>query len=94
MRGRNLYHLMVESENIVELVLTLQGLDINLADKKGLTPLAIAVTMGNQRMIQRLIEKGADVNWKDAEGHNLAHLAIKENELGILPLLAQYKITG
>lgn len=48
-------------------------------DEQGYTVFTLAVLVGNLNLIKLLMEKGADINTKDNEGHKLAHWAAGES---------------
>ena len=52
------------------------GVDVNVKDKVGWTPLHEAVGQGHKEIAELLIAKGADVNAKDEDGDTPLDLAI------------------
>lgn len=44
-------------------------------------PLILALDFGNKILWEKLIEKGADLNVKDAKGYSLLHLACEKGDL-------------
>jgi ankyrin repeat protein len=60
------------NKDTATLTLLLPAKGINQANKKGVTPLALAVRSNSPEVVQYLINKGADVNVYDAAGNNLA----------------------
>lgn len=54
-----------------------KGVNVNQADDKGRTALTNALTRNSLEVVKHLIEKGADVNIKDAKGNNLAYHLIR-----------------
>jgi len=60
--------------NVVSLLLA-EGVDINIADSDGNTPLHVSVENGASKMSTFLIEKGANTNVTTKNGKNLLHLA-------------------
>lgn len=61
----------------VTLALLLPAKSINLANKKGVTALALAVKGNAPEIVQFLVNKGADVNAVDAAGNNLAYYLVQ-----------------
>jgi len=51
--------------------------NINQANKKGIAALALAIRNNAQEVVQYLVNHGADVKVKDAEGNNLAYYLIQ-----------------
>ena len=47
--------------------------NINQVNKKGVSALAMAMNNNSAAMVRYLIEKGADINTRDAKGNNLAY---------------------
>lgn len=54
----------------------LSGADINSKDRAGRTALAWSVVNGNLKLTKLLVEKGADVNFRDKDQATLLHLAL------------------
>eukprot|EP00854_Cymbomonas_tetramitiformis_P019389 gene19389-23181_t len=68
---------------------TLNG-NLNTFDPDtGATPLTIAIWHAQYGMVQWLISKGADVEWKDKSGMSPLHVASKEGHQDILELLLE-----
>lgn len=53
------------------------GVDINLVDNKGLTPLMKCAEVGNKEILELLILMGADINIKNESGDTALSIAIK-----------------
>jgi hypothetical protein len=66
-----------------------QGLDLNLRDENGDTPLHLAVKKNNLKIVQSLLEEGADPNLKDALGFTPLHLSTQQDFDQISKLLLQ-----
>lgn len=59
--------------------LLVHGVNTNLASKpNGVTPLQLALQMGNVALANQLLQAGADINQKDAAGDNALLLAVKQ----------------
>ncbi|AXY72735.1 ankyrin repeat domain-containing protein [Paraflavitalea soli] len=65
------------NKDTATLALLLPAKSINLANKKGLTALAMAVRSNSPGIVQYLVNKGADLNAVDAAGNNLAFYLIQ-----------------
>lgn len=63
-RGRTGLTLAIRQESwqVVDTLLVAPGIDINLPNKQGETPLMLAAIKGNLPLVKQLIAKGADVN--------------------------------
>ena len=76
----------------VERLLT-QGVDANVIDDSGMTPLMWAVSGGNAKIVELLINKGADVYAKDNLGKTVLMWAEAGNNIEILELLKASGVT-
>ncbi|MBP7829266.1 MAG: ankyrin repeat domain-containing protein [Kiritimatiellae bacterium] len=63
------------------------GVDVNLRDLQGATPLHVAAELGREAAADLLIAWGADVNAQDAHGRTPMHLAASAGQAGIERLL-------
>ena len=75
--GKNALHYCSENKapGIVEMLLRKDDSILDQRDHEGVTPLALAVIVGNGTMVRRLLQLGADVQCRDDEGRSVAHLA-------------------
>ena len=55
------------------------GVNIDLVDNKGLTPLMKCAEVGNKEILELLILMGADINIKNEVGNSALSIAIKNN---------------
>lgn len=75
-------HRRVKNTDIIGVKeLIAQKVDIDRPTKYGRTALHIASSIGNEEMIQFLIEQGANVNSKDIFGNSHLHRAVANNRL-------------
>jgi len=58
----------MNSEQVVAYILSETISTLNLRDNDGNTPLMVAVTYGNTKVVRRLLMKGADRYIKNNEG--------------------------
>ncbi len=65
------------------------GADVNAADRSGTTPLQAALTRGsgNTDLLALLLDKGADIKTKNAEGRNALLLAVAGTNTAAVTLL-------
>ena len=75
----------------VELLGEDERCDLNIYDKKGDTALHIAIQMGKSKMLQVLVENGADVLRPDRHGNAPIHIACLNFRLNILRILLSCK---
>jgi len=68
--ARGVVHRDVKPQNIL-----LAGADVKLANRNGLTPLALAASNGSAAMLKLLVDAGADVNAPDPAGETPLMLA-------------------
>lgn len=67
------------------------GIDMNTINKKGKTPLHMAISKDNVEIARLLLENKADVNNTDRWGNTSLHLAISGGNIEITRLLLEYK---
>lgn len=74
---------------ILPLLLTLDGVDLNRQDKLGHTALSLAASSNNAEGVRMLVESyhGLDVNLPDRKGTTPLHLAVSKSELGVVKML-------
>ncbi|MDP6893380.1 MAG: ankyrin repeat domain-containing protein, partial [Verrucomicrobiota bacterium] len=65
------------------------GVDVNLANESGDTPITYAAFMGHLEIVDLLIEKGAKVNAKGLAGWTPLHLAAQRGHKKITELLIE-----
>lgn len=93
--GQNALHLAVvtKKEDIAKLLLASPRIDINSLTAKaktltgGQTALIIATQLGLVRTVDRLLQKGAEVNIVDNAGSSALHWAVLQNHSQVVDLL-------
>ena len=71
--------------------LTQRGANPNVRDKKGVTPIQIAVTMGFIEGVERLIKAGADIEVADSAGETPLIVAVHRRDIPMIRLLLANK---
>ena len=66
-----------------------KGVDVNVTDTDGWTPIHYATLKGLTKIIQILVEKGADPNKRTREGWTPLHLAVVYDKYDVAMLLLQ-----
>ncbi len=66
---------------------------LDLHDEKGYGPLMHAVELKKSKMVQALIERGANVNWQDSEGMTPLMLACRQGDKSTVKVLLETTIT-
>ncbi|ELU14984.1 hypothetical protein CAPTEDRAFT_91395, partial [Capitella teleta] len=56
------------------------GVDVNLGDEKGISPLHMACTDGNMKMVKLLLKNDADTNKRDIYGNSPFHFLPSTND--------------
>jgi cytohesin len=76
--------------NIAKLLIS-NGVDVNerFGTKAGITPLFLAVHIGNLEFVSQLIDKGAAVNARDEYGQTPLFLAVEQNNVEVAALLIE-----
>lgn len=67
-----------ESWDLARVLLDAQGIDVNMENRHGETPLHYAATEGRTSMMKRLIELGADVNAQTKAGITALDMAARK----------------
>ena len=58
------------------------GIDFNVRDRAGRTPLLLAMSLSsNRQMVESLLNNGADVNAKDPDGETALTIGTRENDV-------------
>jgi len=70
------------------------GMDVNITDEKGRSPLILAASKGNAEICLLLLEHGADPAMHDPEGRDALSLASVNGHKNVESLLRQYLNTG
>ncbi len=65
-----------------------EGIDINIKDAQGFTPLIMAVSLGRNSIVKLLIDKGADVNY-EVQGFTPLMIAAQEGLTSIANMLIE-----
>ncbi|KAL8166974.1 hypothetical protein V2J09_008473 [Rumex salicifolius] len=68
------------------------GVDINFADKDGLTSLHMAVIGKKEAVISHLLRNGANPHVKDKHGASPLHYAVQVGAMQTVKLLVKYKV--
>ncbi|RGP41292.1 Death-associated protein kinase [Altererythrobacter insulae] len=71
--------------------LTQRGANPNVRDKKGITPVQIATTMGFVEGVERLIKAGADLEVADSAGETPLIVAVHRRDIPMIRLLLANK---
>ena len=66
------------------------GAKINLADKSGNTPLHYVSGNGDQKMVELLVEYGADLNSRNKKGETALTIAVQRKQTGIADFLRSH----
>ena len=77
------------AKEIVTLILQAGGIDINHADKWGMTALHYTCRRGHLSIARQLVRAGADVTVREAYGFTPLHEAAENGHLGITKLLVK-----
>lgn len=78
------------AQEIVALILQTGGIDINHADKWGMTALHYTCRRGHLSIARQLVRAGADVTVQEAYGFTPLHEAAENGHLGITKLLVKH----
>ncbi|MCL7028764.1 hypothetical protein MKW94_022497, partial [Papaver nudicaule] len=73
--------------NVLDYLIEDLGIDVNLKDERGDSPLLHATFQGNMNTVQYLLGKGADPNTSDCKGYTPLHSASAKGYTEILTLL-------
>ncbi|MDZ4660553.1 MAG: ankyrin repeat domain-containing protein [Pseudomonadota bacterium] len=67
------------------------ALNINVKNNKGETALMVAARVGNDQMLEALIDAGADVNVKNSKGESVHQIVKAYNRINMIDLLKKYE---
>ena len=88
LENRLFFSVLVGKTELVDNLLQL-GVDPNVQDKKGRTPLIYSILANQQKMVERLLQAGADLTIVDDSGHTALHWAIMLGEKQVVKLLLE-----
>lgn len=71
---------------------SLEESEINMTNAIGMTPLMAAVVIGNIEMVNRLIERNADINKRDIQGRSAFDYAVFRGNVEIAELLLRNNV--
>ena len=83
---------LYEYPNLAKKMIETPAYQLDLNGKYGyrnLTPIEVAILSKNKDLATFLIQKGADVNYKDAQGNTLLHLAVQNKDKEMVLLLLE-----
>lgn len=69
----------------------MKGIDLNVIDEYGFTPLIQAAIVNDLSIAKLLIQNHADVNLQDLTGNTALHWAVENANLALIELLLQHK---
>lgn len=75
------------SDEIMDLLLTLDKIYLDYRDKEGNSALHKAIQNGNLELTEKLINKGVNLNLKNNQGHTPLHLAVLAGNVDMVNLL-------
>ncbi|XP_031788662.1 serine/threonine-protein phosphatase 6 regulatory ankyrin repeat subunit B-like [Nasonia vitripennis] len=78
-----------EGEQLIRLMVTNHGADLQARDSKGETALHIAVSKGLVPIVEMMLEKGADVQARDLGGQTPLHFAALRGQVQIVEMLLE-----
>ncbi|WP_371253134.1 ankyrin repeat domain-containing protein [Orientia tsutsugamushi] len=67
-----------------------RGAKLNYTDPRGNTPLSLAISSGNEEIVDTLLKHGADVNYTDPRGNTPLSLAISSGNEEIVDTLLKH----
>jgi len=76
-----------KDNNIIELILSCEGVDVNARDMYGNTPVKLAAEWGKIGAVRLLLEKAADITLADNADNTTLHVAAKKGHREVLELL-------
>jgi ankyrin repeat protein len=90
-RGDNALTLAIRAcrLDIVDLLLNDREMNINGTNHNGYSPLMVAAMNGSEKMIDKLIRYGANINQKFCNGNTALHMAVKSNHYLIVKKLLE-----
>ncbi|KAK3095502.1 hypothetical protein FSP39_015434 [Pinctada imbricata] len=79
-RGNSILHKAVERDSHLEVLMTLlaNGADVNLENKDGKTPVALAIKNGSDEMVRKLFELEQLIHYDDSDRNCLLHVLFRD----------------
>ena len=85
-----LHHaVMKDYGQLMDLLLSAPGVDVNIPAMSNITPLMMACSLGKDHLVRKLLQKGADLNLKDCNGDTGLHSAVDHNDLRCVEALGE-----
>ena len=73
---------------LLELLLSQPGVDVNITNKKSSTPLMVACRYGRENIVRRLCQvNGVELNVRDVDGWTASHFAVNSNKHQCIEIL-------
>lgn len=86
--GQTALHIVVERRDILWTRFLIQrGANPNIRDKKGISPLQLAVGLGFSEGVEALLEAGADIDVNDSAGETPLIAAVHRRDVPLIRLL-------
>ncbi|KAJ4175257.1 hypothetical protein NW754_005678 [Fusarium falciforme] len=83
------YTAQAGNDDILEVLLADSLLDVNARDCKGRTPIFHAAANGHASIVSRLLERGANPNWKDLDRASPLWYAVKNGHVAVVRVLLE-----
>ena len=88
--GESGLHIAVSYNNgeLLELLLSQPGVDVNITDNYNVTPLIVAFKRGHENIVRRLCQvNGVELNVRDVDGWTASHFAVNSNKHQCIEIL-------